>query len=357
MIATAPLEMAIDWIERGRAPDAAVRAGIRHLCRNRLDRIMAGDCEARLARQQAFIRTMDAGPVAPVPEKANEQHYELPAEFFTHVLGPHLKYSGCHFDDPAMDHPGAGLAAAEEHALAATCRHADLHDGQSILELGCGWGSLTLWMAQKHPASHVTAVSNSAEQRAFIERRASERGLDNLRVITADINDFETAADGFDRVISVEMFEHMRNWRALLARISRWLRPGGRLLVHVFCHREMSYEFHPEGAANWMGRHFFSGGMMPADGLMLAFQDDLRHLGQWRWNGRHYEATANAWLANLDRNARAVLPVLESAYGTEAQRWLQRWRVFFMACAELFGLRGGEEWWVVHHLMEKPRHG
>ena len=344
-----PLETAIDWMERGRVPDAAVRAGIRRLCEQRRARETAGHCEERLRRQQAFIESMDAAPIAPVPDKANEQHYELPADFFQQVLGHRLKYSGCRFGDAPAD-----LDTAEDASLAATCRHAGLADGQQVLELGCGWGSLTLWMAERYPASRITAVSNSAPQRAFIEGRATERGLDNVRVITADMNEFEPDEGPFDRVVSIEMFEHMRNWRLLLERISGWLRPGGKLLVHVFCHRECTYEFQPEGAANWMGRHFFTGGIMPADGLMLQFQDHLRHRGQWRWNGRHYMHTANAWLANLDARVDTVMPVLEATYGRDAERWYHRWRVFFMACAELFGLRGGEEWWIVHHLMEKP---
>ena len=343
------LETVIDWVERGRVPDAAVRAGIRRLCAQRRARETAGDCAMRLERQQAFIRSMDSSPIAPVPAKANEQHYELPAEFFHAVLGHRLKYSGCYFESASED-----LDAAEDAALAATCAHAGLADGQNVLELGCGWGALTLWMASQYPGSRITAVSNAGAQRAFIEARAAERGLDNVAVITADMNDFEPSNAPFDRVVSLEMFEHMRNWRLLLQRISTWLRPGGRLLVHVFCHRSAAYAFQPEGSANWMGRHFFTGGIMPSDDLMLHFQDDLRHRGQWRWSGRHYMHTANAWLAHMDARRPTLLPVLEATYGRDAARWHQRWRVFFMACAELFGWRGGEEWWVVHHLMEKP---
>ncbi|MBM4265535.1 MAG: class I SAM-dependent methyltransferase [Deltaproteobacteria bacterium] len=343
-------DLALGWVEQGYVPDAVIRRGIRRLNGRRRADLSLGDCETAAERVERFVREMDDGDIAPVPHLANEQHYEVPAELFALVLGPRRKYSSCWW--PAGVET---LAAAEDAALAETCARADVAGGQEILELGCGWGSLTLWMAEHHPTSRITGVSNSASQRAWIEREARARGLDNVRVITADMNSF-AIADRFDRVVSVEMFEHMRNWRALFARVHGWLRPGGKFFLHVFCHRAVPYAFLDEGPADWMSRHFFSGGIMPSDDLPSRFQDRLRLVSRWRWDGRHYARTAEAWLENLDRCREQVLPLLALAYGADqATLWLQRWRIFFMACAELFGHAGGQEWWVSHSLFERPR--
>jgi cyclopropane-fatty-acyl-phospholipid synthase len=340
---------AINWVEQGLVPDTVIRAGIRRLCEQRLTEIGAGDCETAALAAEALVRSMKASEIAPVPHLANTQHYEVPADFFALALGPHRKYSSAWWPAGAET-----LEQAEAVALAATCEHADLADGQSILELGCGWGSLTLWMAANYPQSRITAVSNSHSQRQWIKEEAGRRRLGNVEVITADMNHFD-AERRFDRVVSVEMFEHMRNWPALFARVHDWLNPGGRFFMHVFCHRSTPYAFVDGGPSDWMSRHFFSGGMMPSDELALRFQQHLRFVQRWRWDGRHYERTANAWLANVDARKAGVLAVMARTYGeSAAQVWLQRWRIFFMACAEMFGYRNGQEWWVSHYLFERP---
>lgn len=330
--------------ERGLVPDALVRAGIRALLAQRLRSEAAGGER----RQREFLDSLSAGPVAPLPEKANEQHYELPPAFMRLALGPRMKYSSCLYETGRET-----LAEAEEAMLRLTCARAELAEGQDILELGCGWGSLTLWMAERHPGSRVTAVSNSAPQREHILALARAKGLDNVRVITADMNSFE-APGVYDRVVSVEMFEHMRNYPELLRRVSRWLRPGGRLFVHLFCHERWAYPFLDEGDDDWMARHFFSGGCMPSEGLLPRFQDHLRHERMWVVGGRHYERTSNHWLDALDRRRDEALEALRPVYGRDAALWLRRWRIFYMACAELFGYAGGSEWRVAHYLFRKP---
>jgi cyclopropane-fatty-acyl-phospholipid synthase len=341
--------LAINWTEQGLVPDAVIRAGIRRLCKQRLVEIHAGDAEAASVAFEKFVAHMNAAELAPLPHKANEQHYEVPAAFYATALGQHRKYSSCFWPKGVSN-----LDDAEAVALAATCEHAGIVNGQRILELGCGWGSLTLWMAEHYPASRITAVSNSRSQREYILGEAARRDLKNVDIITCDMNVFSTDAR-FDRIVSVEMFEHMRNWHALFQRVHSWLVPGGRFFMHVFCHRSAPYEFVDNGPSDWMGRHFFSGGIMPSDDLALRFQEHLQLVQRWRWDGTHYEKTANAWLANVDAHRDAVLPVLADTYGDEvAQQWLQRWRIFFMACAELFGYNNGQEWWVSHYLFERP---
>nr|WP_312028302.1 cyclopropane-fatty-acyl-phospholipid synthase family protein [Aquabacterium sp. J223] len=284
-----------------------------------------------------------------MPEKANEQHYEVPAAFFEAVLGPHRKYSSCWWPDGVQT-----LEQAEAAALAATCERAGLEDGQQVLELGCGWGSLSLWMAERFPGSRITAVSNSQSQRRHIEAVARQRGLGNLQVITCDVNDFQAEPGRFDRVVSVEMFEHLRNWPLAFERVAGWLKPDGRFFMHVFAHREAPYAFVERDASDWMSRHFFSGGMMPSDDLALHCQDHLRLQARWRWDGTHYQRTAAAWLANMDARREALMPLFEATYGEQdAPVWWTRWRLFFLSVEELFGWDGGRQWWVSHYLFDK----
>jgi cyclopropane-fatty-acyl-phospholipid synthase len=343
-------DLAINWTEQGLIPDSIIRTGIRRLLKQRLAEIHGDDAETAAALTERFVVHMDSAPLALVPEKANEQHYEVPSSFFALALGQHRKYSSCFWPEGITR-----LDDAEAAGLAMTCEHAGLRNGQDILELGCGWGSLTLWMAAHYPDSRITGVSNSHSQRQYILAEAARRGLANIDIITNDMNVFSTELR-FDRIVSVEMFEHMRNWRELFGRVHDWLKPGGRFFMHVFVHRSTPYAFEVRDPSDWMSQHFFSGGMMPSDDLALRFQEKLRLLHRWRWDGTHYEKTANAWLDNIDRQREAVMPILASTYGeAAAEQWFVRWRLFFMACAELFGYTRGQEWWVSHYLFERPQ--
>jgi len=328
-------------VERTPLPDAITRLGVGYLVGRARRQLGAGSGGAEAEAE--FVRGMQARPIAENTAEANAQHYEVPAEFFRLVLGPHLKYSSGLYRDAATS-----LAQAEADALAETCLHADLADGQDVLELGCGWGSLSLWMARCYPASRITSVSNSRSQKAAIDAAAQAQGLTNLTVVTADMNEFKTETL-FDRVVSVEMFEHMSNWQGLLARVAIWLKPTGRLFLHVFTHAGAPYRFDHADGDDWIAQHFFTGGIMPSHGLIRRFPELFEVEAEWRWSGDHYRRTANDWLANFDRNAAAIDVILRETYDVDAALWRRRWRLFFLATAGLFGERGGDVWGVSHY--------
>ena len=331
-------------LEKNLLPDWLIRSGIR--------RLLAGRIREEIARydRPAYVADLKTRPLAEQTAAANEQHYEVPTRFYQLCLGRNLKYSGCLYPTGRES-----LDEAEDAMLALYAERARLADGQHILELGCGWGSLALYNAKKFPAAQITAISNSRTQKEHIDAEARKRGLTNLRIVTADINGFDIEPGRFDRVVSVEMFEHLKNYQRLFANIARWLKPGGLLFTHIFTHSRFSYHFVAQGPTDWMSRHFFTGGQMPAHDLLPHFQDDLKLVSEWKVDGTHYQKTAEHWLQNMDRNRAEIMPLFAQTYGPEqATKWWAYWRVFYLSCAELWGYRGGEEWLVSHYLFRKP---
>ena len=343
------IKVLINLAEKGFLPDLLIRLGIKRLCGQRLSETNTLGLEELENSHQQWIDLLTESPVAIVPEKANEQHYEVPPKFFELVLGANLKYSSGYWSKEVFS-----LDESELEMLKITCERAGLVDGQDILELGCGWGSLTCFMAQKFPNSKITAVSNSKDQRNFIKQKNDKLNLQNIKVFTADMNDFSTD-EKFDRVISIEMFEHMRNYDELLKRIDGWLKQNGKLFVHIFSHKEVAYPFEDKGDGDWMAREFFSGGQMPSHRLLMSFPDRMKIEKDWRVSGTHYEKTSLAWLRKMDTNKIEVLELFKTTYGEkDASEWFQRWRIFFMSCEVLFGFNEGSEWGVSHYLFEKP---
>lgn len=336
-------------LETNLVPDVLIRAGIRRLLANTLREKSHPGVEAQRAALLEYIADLKKRGIAEQTQAANEQHYEVPTRFYQLCLGRRLKYSSGLWDDSVTT-----LDEAEERMLALTCERAGLANGQQILELGCGWGSLSLWMAEHFPGARITAVSNSRTQKEHIDTVAAARGLTNLEIITQDMNVF-TIDRQFDRVVSVEMFEHMKNYQLLLRKVAGWLVPGGRLFVHIFTHRELAYHYEDKGPDDWMTRYFFAGGQMPSDDLLLYFQDDLRIENHWCVSGTHYQRTAEAWLENMDANKEEIWPLFEKTYGPDqARKWWVYWRVFYMACAELWGYDRGNQWHVSHYRFQKP---
>jgi len=335
-------------IENDKLPDPVLRAGIRKLLKQRLADETVGDEELQQRKFINLVNELKSSPIAVNTTNANEQHYELPTEFFQYCLGKNLKYSSGYWNPGVKD-----IDDSEDDMLALTCKRADLQNGQNVLELGCGWGSLSLYMAAKFPESKFTVVSNSATQKIFIDETAARRGIQNLTVLTADMNTF-TIADSFDRVVSVEMFEHMRNYKLLLAKVASFLKPDGKLFVHIFTHKTLAYKYEVIDESDWMSKYFFTGGIMPSNHLFFYFNDDLKIEKHWVVNGTNYGKTSEAWLSNMDKHKKEIMPILENTYGKDqAVKWWVYWRLFYMACAELFNYNKGNEWMVCHYLFEK----
>jgi len=361
-----------ELIERNKVPDWLLRRGIRNLLKERLREEDKGDPEAQQAHLAALIERLKASPIAVNTAEANQQHYEVPAAFYKYCLGKHLKYS-CGYWMPGV----TSLDRSEQDMLELTCERAELRDGQQVLELGCGWGSLSLFMAARYPGSNFTVVSNSHSQKEYIDGQSRDRGIGNLRVITADMNNFgpgsqhpsdpgsQTAAGSpssdlsvppasFDRVVSIEMFEHMRNYQRLMEKAASFLKEDGRLFVHIFTHIEYAYLFEPGADNDWMSKYFFTGGIMPSDHLLLYFNDQLAIERHWRVSGMHYARTAEAWLRNMDSHRAEIMPILEQTYGKDRSvKWWAYWRLFYLACAELWSFRDGREWIVSHYLFKR----
>jgi len=339
-----------DLLAKDILPDFLIRYGIRQRLQETLDPFEQLDPEGRQKLLMEHVANLKDSPIAIATDQANEQHYELPTTFFQKCLGPNMKYSSGYWDPGVTD-----IKTSEDRMLALTCERADLQDGHRILELGCGWGSLTLWMGKHYPNAKITAVSNSRTQKEYIDAQAKERGLTNIEVKTVNMIDYQgEGADIFDRAVSVEMFEHMKNYQLLLERIATWLKPGGKLFVHIFTHREYAYHYEAKNEDDWMARYFFTGGQMPSDDLLLYFQDHLKIDDHWQVSGTHYQKTSEAWLALMDEHADELKPLIAETYGADqAKKWWVWWRCFYLACAELWGFKDGQEWIVSHYRFQK----
>ncbi len=337
-------------LEKNRIPDFLIRFGIKRLLKQRLSEQNKGSVVAQKAHLSNLINELKNSPIAINTVDANEQHYEVPTEFYKLCLGKHLKYSSGFWKEGVAD-----IDVSERDMLELTCERAELKEGQRVLELGCGWGSLSLFMAEKFKQSSFSVVSNSRTQKLYIDEQARARGINNLEVITADINDFSINKT-FDRIVSVEMFEHLRNYQKLFERLSGLLAIDGKMFVHIFTHKEYAYKFEVKDESDWMSKYFFTGGIMPSNDLLLHFNEHLVNTKQWLVNGIHYSKTSEAWLKNMDKNKKYIIPLFENTYGKEnAAKWWVYWRIFYMACAELWGYNNGDEWMVCHYLFEKKK--
>lgn len=343
------MSFSMSLAERGLLPDFIIRMGIRHQLKSRLAEVYAGSPEEQDDRYRQFKNYLSTGEISEHSEESKKQHYEVPAEFFAMTFGKNVKYSSGYW--PLQE---TTLDESEDHMLELTCLRAQLQDGQTILELGCGWGSLTLWMAEHFPNSKITAVSNALGQKKHIEEKAKKKGLQNIEVVTTNVKDFQAEANTYDRIVSVEMFEHLRNYCELLKRCSSWLKDEGKIFIHVFCHHEFGYQFETTKTPSWMAENFFSGGVMPSDRLFYELDTPLKVESHWAVSGIHYAKTCEAVLKNIDLKKTKIKELFEKTYGkNEADLWIQKWRIFYMAYAETFKFRGGTEWCVSHNLLRK----
>lgn len=336
------------FLEQDKIPDFLIRGGIRKLLKQRLQDEKKANTELQQEHFMRLVEELRSSPIAIETKAANEQHYEVPTGFYQYCLGKHLKYSSGYWKEGVTD-----IDTSEKDMLELTCLRAELADGQEVLELGCGWGSLSLFMSAKFPKSNFTVISNSRTQKIYIDEQAEQRGITNLTVITADINIFTTEKK-FDRIVSVEMFEHMRNYKMLFEKVSSFLKDEGKLFVHIFTHKEYAYKFEVIDETDWMSKYFFTGGIMPSDHLLLYFNEHLCIQKHWHVSGMHYSKTSEAWLQNMDEHKKDIIPLFETTYGKDqATKWWVYWRIFYMACAELWGYNNGEEWMVSHYLFNK----
>ena len=335
-------------LEQNKLPDALIRIGIRRLLEQRLKDETKANTELQQAHLMDLIDELRSSPIAVNTADANEQHYEVPTEFYQYCLGKHLKYSSGYWNEGVT-----GIDVSEKDMLELTCSRAELTNGQDVLELGCGWGSLSLFMSAKFPQSNFMVVSNSRTQKIYIDEQAKQRGLSNLTVITADMNTFQLDKE-FDRIVSVEMFEHMRNYELLMKKVAAMLKPDGKLFVHIFTHKTFAYKFEVRDESDWMSKYFFTGGIMPSDDLLLYFNKNMFIEKHWHVSGMHYAKTSEAWLKNMDAHKDHIMPLFEKTYGNDkALKWWVYWRVFYMACAELWKFNNGDEWIVSHYLFNK----
>lgn len=329
-------------------PDFLTRWFIRNLTRSRLKEQADLDPAVLQKQKKEFIKKLSTAPLALEADQANAQHYEVPAQFFKRVLGPHLKYSSCYYPTGSET-----LSDAEEAMLGLSVERAQVQDGQSILELGCGWGSLSLYLARHFPHCHITSVGNSRLQKAYIDAEIEREGFRNLNIRCEDMNHFHTD-ESFDRILSIEMFEHMRNWPELFRRVHSWLKPQGEFFLHFFSHRKFAYPFEVRDITDWMAEHFFSGGIMPSHDLPQMIDHPFEFLEDWWLDGTHYQKTSEAWLSNMDDHEKEILALFKAHYGADSyRRWHMYWRVFFMACSEVFGFASGQEWGVSHYRFRK----